>query len=67
MKRLFTLTVLSSLMGIFTLTVLASFVVVICFNAEWASAKDLLQLLLPAETALLGSAIGFYFGSHKKD
>jgi hypothetical protein len=31
----------------------------------WKQAKDLLQLLLPAETALLGSAVGFYFGTRK--
>jgi hypothetical protein len=29
--------------------------------------KELLQILLPAETALLGSAVGFYFGSIRKD
>lgn len=29
----------------------------------WGNVKELLQLLLPAETALLGSAVGFYFGS----
>ncbi|HEY4037151.1 MAG TPA: hypothetical protein VGL94_24610 [Ktedonobacteraceae bacterium] len=50
---------------IFSLTILGSFVVVIWFNSNWASTKELVQLLLPAETALMGSAIGFYFGSQK--
>ncbi len=31
----------------------------------WANTRELLQLLLPAETALLGSAVGFYFGTRK--
>jgi hypothetical protein len=31
----------------------------------WANTKELLQLLLPAVTALLGSAVGFYFGTQK--
>jgi hypothetical protein len=32
-------------------------------GSHWGNAKELLQLLLPAETALLGSAVGFYFGT----
>jgi hypothetical protein len=32
-------------------------------TATWASLKDMLQILLPAETGLIGSAVGFYFGS----
>lgn len=32
---------------------------------NWKDAKELLELLLPAETALLGGAIGFYFGTRK--
>jgi hypothetical protein len=31
----------------------------------WTNTKELLQLLLPAEIALLGSAVGFYFGTKK--
>jgi len=34
-------------------------------GANWANYKELLQLLLPAETALLGSAAGFYFGTRR--
>lgn len=30
---------------------------------HWTEAKDLIQILLPAETALVGSATGFYFGT----
>jgi hypothetical protein len=29
---------------------------------KWTPVKDWLQLVLPAETALFGSALGFYFG-----
>ena len=39
-----------------------------CWSAtgsHWSTAKELLQLLLPAETALLGGAVGFYFGTKK--
>ncbi len=49
--------------AIFALTVILAFIVVILFNGDWASTKDLLQLLFPAETALIGSAVGFYFGA----
>jgi hypothetical protein len=31
----------------------------------WLQTKELLELLLPAITALLGSAVGFYFGTQK--
>lgn len=30
---------------------------------NWANTKELLLILLPVETGLLGSAVGFYFGS----
>jgi hypothetical protein len=49
--------------SIFALTVIASLVVVIWFGKEYPNLKDLLQPLLPAETGLIGSAVGFYFGS----
>lgn len=49
--------------AIFALTVILAFIVVILFDGDWANAKDLLQLLFPAETALIGSAVGFYFGA----
>ena len=34
---------------------------------DWAETKELLQILLPAETALLGSALGFYFGAKSNE
>lgn len=49
--------------AIFALTVILAFMVVIFFNGNWTNTKDLLQLLFPAETALIGSAVGFYFGA----
>jgi hypothetical protein len=48
---------------LFGLTVLAAFYVVIWRGSEWLQTKELIQLMLPAETALIGSAVGFYFGS----
>lgn len=35
-------------------------------GSDWANTKEWLQALLPAETALIGSATGFYFGSTRK-
>ena len=53
-----------SFIGIFALTVIVSLYAAIGLGGQyWANAKDLLQTLLPAETALIGSAVGFYFGS----
>ncbi len=34
---------------------------------DWVQTKDLLQILLPAETGLLGSALGFYFGAKSNE
>lgn len=31
--------------------------------ATWSTLKEVLSVLLPAETGLLGSVLGFYFGS----
>jgi hypothetical protein len=51
------------------------FVVMLCATGAWAfieihskdwdHVKALLDTLIPAETALLGSAVGFYFGTKK--
>lgn len=49
--------------SIFALTVIASLVAAIWFDKEYPNIKDLIQALLPAETGLIGSAVGFYFGS----
>jgi hypothetical protein len=32
----------------------------------WTNAKDLLSILLPAETTLLGGAVAFYFATREK-
>ena len=31
--------------------------------AQWGQTKEMLQIVLPAVTGLLGSVIGFYFGT----
>lgn len=47
--------------AIFVLTFLgAVFLVAI---GHWADGKEVIALFLPAETALLGAAAGFYFGT----
>jgi TRAP-type C4-dicarboxylate transport system permease small subunit len=54
-----------------TLGLLATFIAVIALacwacvrpTAQWTQTKEMLQILLPAITGLLGSVIGFYFGS----
>lgn len=51
--------------AIFLLTIVLSYLHL--KGATWTHAKDWLQLLLPAETALIGSATGFYFGQRRKD
>jgi hypothetical protein len=33
---------------------------------HWDETKEMLQILLPAVTGLLGSALGFYFGTQSK-
>ena len=47
--------------GMFALTV-----IIALFRASsWDETKQLLDLILPAETALMGSAVGFYFASRE--
>ena len=48
--------------SVFGLTVILSFIM-IYLDRNWTNTKELIQTLLPAETALLGSALGFYFGA----
>jgi len=36
-------------------------------GSHWDAGKDWLSAVLPAETAILGSALGFYFGSNKNN
>lgn len=54
-----------ALTALLAVTVVWAFVNASDGDASWRHTKDLLQLLLPAETALLGSAVGFYFGTRK--
>ena len=52
------------LLIIFGLTAVPCLLLAAVIDSErWAAVKDLLQILLPAEMGLLGSAAGFYFGS----
>ncbi len=52
-------------------TILLSFVLALYFSGNkdaWPNVKDLIQLLITAETGLMGAAVGFYFGaSTQKD
>ena len=35
------------------------------FGQNWAQIMEWLQVILPVETVLLGSAVGFYFGHRR--
>ncbi len=50
--------------GILVVTIVFAFLNV--NSSSWTNTKELLQLLLPAEMALLGSAVGFYFGARRQ-
>ncbi len=52
------------LTAILALTIIGAFIGALSSN--WPNVKELLQLILPAETALLGGAVGFYFGSRQQ-
>ena len=55
--------------GRFAIVMMAVLLVTVIFaflnvgEETWESAKQLLTLLLPIETGLIGAAVGFYFGS----
>ena len=49
------------MMAVLLVTVIFAFLTV--GGETWESAKQLLTLLLPIETGLIGVAVGFYFGS----
>ena len=55
--------------GLFAIVMMAVLLVTVIFaflnvgRESWESAKQLLTLLLPIETGLIGVAVGFYFGS----
>jgi hypothetical protein len=49
------------------LAVTVVWVLFLAGTSNWPNAKEALQILLPAETGLLGSAAGFYFASRRSD
>ena len=58
--------------GVLALGLVAALLVVVGFalystHGDYEETKDLLQILLPALTGLIGSALGFYFGSKAKE
>lgn len=50
----------------FGLTLLGGFATAIIGGEAWTNGRDFLQIALPAVTGLLGSAVGFYFGSQRQ-
>ena len=56
------------MIAVFLLVIFAAtliYAAVAAFTTHWPEAKDLLLIVLPVETSLLGSALGFYFGSQR--
>lgn len=51
--------------AIFALTILFACIAVLLNHNTWPNMKELLSVIMPAETALLGAATGFYFGAKK--
>jgi drug/metabolite transporter (DMT)-like permease len=59
--------VTGSLLGAFiVLIVFAAAVAALGTKEHWDETKEMLQVLLPAVTGLLGSALGFYFWAQSK-
>ena len=61
--------------GLVTLVAALCFLVVIVFylieaahtlDPAWTHVKEAMQSVLPAVTSVLGTALGFYFGSQKR-
>jgi hypothetical protein len=52
---------------LFALTILLGFFTFWWSNKVWDDFRGFLEVILPAETALLGSAVGFYFGSRRRE
>lgn len=50
----------------FGVTLAAGFVAAMVGGEAWTNGRDFLQVALPAITGLLGSAVGFYFGSQRQ-
>jgi hypothetical protein len=47
------------------LVVVAGFIATYIGSEVWTRTTDLLDILLPVVTSLLGSAVGFYFGTQR--
>lgn len=58
-----------SFAGLFVLTVIGAMLLAIFFSgsASWQNIKDMFQLLITAESGLLGAATGFYFGTRTNE
>jgi hypothetical protein len=54
------------LAALFVLLIFSAAVAAIGSKDHWEETKEMLQILLPAVTGLLGSALGFYFGTQTK-
>lgn len=52
-----------AVLAIFAITILLSFYALLKGPGQWANAKQLLEVVLPIETGILGTALGYYFGS----
>ena len=50
---------------IFAFTIAFACLAVLINHNTWPDIKELLPIIMPAETALLGSATGFYFGAKR--
>ena len=57
------LTVTVGLLAIFGYLVIFASVESASWPAHWAQAKEMLQIILPAITGIIGTVIGFYFGT----
>jgi len=54
-----------SLLAIFGATIFAAFFLIWVDRGAWTEIKDLFTIAISTESALLGSAIGFYFGTKR--
>jgi hypothetical protein len=69
--RFFTDTVMPGLLGLvfsgfFLITIVWGFILASNTDAHvWEQTRQLLDSLVPSVTALLGSVVGFYFGTQK--
>ena len=57
------LVVTCGLLGILGYLVVFATIESASYPAHWAQTKELLQIILPALTGIIGTVIGFYFGT----